>query len=224
VSVQHGGLRSRKRKSGSEHKHNDADNDEEESDDNEIKVEGEDTPPPPPTAAAAAAGPTAAAGAGRLAAIANIAQLLYNNVAASTDDGANPRTSSHGSKRAKPDERAKPDDGNSSGVGGVQGDPVATARGRAAQKGPKRPLTAYTCFVKDVRSRTMQDNPDKSFQQVAAMVGKRWKELSDQERAPYRNQALLDSERFQREKLDILIADTQKIVSSMKGGNSSSGV
>jgi arsenate reductase-like glutaredoxin family protein len=81
-----------------------------------------------------------------------------------------------------------------------------------------------TLKVKDVRSRTMQDNPDKSFQQVAAMVGKRWKELSDQERAPYRNQALLDSERFQREKLDILIADTQKIVSSMKGGNSSSGV
>ena len=75
------------------------------------------------------------------------------------------------------------------------------------KKGPRRPLTAYTAFVREVRPSIMLQYPDKPFQAVAALVGRKWKALSVKQRAPYIQTASADSERFQREKLDMLIAD-----------------
>ena len=70
------------------------------------------------------------------------------------------------------------------------------------RKNPKRPLTAYTCFLSEVRPGLMADHPDKTFQVVAAMVGKLWKELDDVGREPYKRRAQADMERFHREKAE----------------------
>ena len=49
----------------------------------------------------------------------------------------------------------------------------------------------------------MLEHPEKSFQVVAAMVGKKWKELDEVGRIPYRRRAQIDMERFHREKQEM---------------------
>lgn len=78
-----------------------------------------------------------------------------------------------------------------------------TAGKKAGKKTPKRPLTAYTCFLSAVRPGLMADHPEKTFQNVAAMVGKMWKELDEAGRAPYRRRAQIDMDRFHREKQEL---------------------
>ena len=73
--------------------------------------------------------------------------------------------------------------------------------GKHRQKKVKRPLTAYTCFVRELRPKIMTLHPEKSFQNVAAMIGKMWQELSDTDRLPYKQLAAADMNRFQNEKL-----------------------
>lgn len=66
---------------------------------------------------------------------------------------------------------------------------------------PKRPMTAYTCFVKKLRPVVMIRYPDMSFREVAIFVAAEWKNLTDTERRPYNGLADVDQVRFRREKV-----------------------
>ena len=64
-----------------------------------------------------------------------------------------------------------------------------------------RPLSAYTCFVRELQPKLTTSHPEKSFQNVAAMIGQMWQELSDAGRQPYKQLAARDMRRFKTEKL-----------------------
>jgi hypothetical protein len=51
-------------------------------------------------------------------------------------------------------------------------------------QGPVRPLTAYTSFVQANRNKVLASDPDKSFSDVAKLIGAMWQALSAEERAP----------------------------------------
>jgi len=64
---------------------------------------------------------------------------------------------------------------------------------------PKRPLSAYMFYSKDVREDTKSENPDATFGELGKILGSKWSGLSEEEKAPYHDQAAKDKERYTEE-------------------------
>ncbi|KAJ6526594.1 high mobility group box domain-containing protein [Mycena vulgaris] len=78
------------------------------------------------------------------------------------------------------------------------------ARGGKAKKdpnAPKRALSAYMFFSQDWRERIKAENPEAGFGEVGKLLGAKWKELDDEEKKPYVDQASKDKTRAEDEKL-----------------------
>jgi len=65
---------------------------------------------------------------------------------------------------------------------------------------PSRPMTAYMFFCQDWRDRIKTENPNAGFGEVGKLLGAKWKELDDEEKKPYLDQAARDKERAEEEK------------------------
>ena len=65
---------------------------------------------------------------------------------------------------------------------------------------PKRPLTSYLFFCNETRDLVKKEHPDFSGKQITTELGKRWKQLSDEEKQPYIEKQKLDKERYNNEK------------------------
>ncbi|KAF9480627.1 HMG-box, partial [Pholiota conissans] len=65
---------------------------------------------------------------------------------------------------------------------------------------PKRALSAYMFFSQDWRERIKNENPDAGFGEVGKLLGAKWKELDEDEKKPYIDQAAKDKERADEEK------------------------
>ncbi|KAF9264531.1 hypothetical protein L218DRAFT_958238 [Marasmius fiardii PR-910] len=74
------------------------------------------------------------------------------------------------------------------------------AKAKKDPKAPKRALSAYMFFSQDWRERIKSENPDASFGEVGKLLGAKWKELDDDEKKPYIEQAAKDKERAEDEK------------------------
>ncbi|XP_078703522.1 PMS1 protein homolog 1-like [Branchiostoma floridae x Branchiostoma belcheri] len=61
----------------------------------------------------------------------------------------------------------------------------------------KKPQSAYSFFIKDVRPDVCQENPEADFAEIARLIGQRWKELANQERQRYEAMATRDQQRYQ---------------------------
>ncbi|KAF8637112.1 hypothetical protein AX17_003016 [Amanita inopinata Kibby_2008] len=55
-------------------------------------------------------------------------------------------------------------------------------------------------FSQDWRERIKAENPDAGFGEVGKLLGAKWKELDDEEKKPYVEQAARDKTRAEREK------------------------
>ncbi|KAG6841390.1 hypothetical protein C0991_011554 [Blastosporella zonata] len=67
-------------------------------------------------------------------------------------------------------------------------------------KAPKRALSAYMFFSQDWRERIKAENPDAGFGEVGKLLGAKWKELDEEEKKPYVEQAAKDKTRAEDEK------------------------
>jgi len=81
----------------------------------------------------------------------------------------------------------------------------ATTRTKASgskkdPKAPKRALSAYMFFSQDWRERIKTENPEAGFGEVGKLLGAKWKEMSDEDKKPYIDQAAKDKERADEEK------------------------
>ncbi|KAL9112194.1 MAG: hypothetical protein Q9227_003571 [Pyrenula ochraceoflavens] len=77
------------------------------------------------------------------------------------------------------------------------------ARGEKKKKDPnmpKRGLSAYMFFANEQREKVRDENPGISFGQVGKVLGDRWKNLSDKQKAPYEAKAAADKKRYEDEK------------------------
>eukprot|EP00005_Dracoamoeba_jomungandri_P006114 CAMPEP_0174251592 /NCGR_PEP_ID=MMETSP0439-20130205/1359_1 /TAXON_ID=0 /ORGANISM="Stereomyxa ramosa, Strain Chinc5" /LENGTH=314 /DNA_ID=CAMNT_0015331935 /DNA_START=27 /DNA_END=971 /DNA_ORIENTATION=+ len=50
---------------------------------------------------------------------------------------------------------------------------------------PKRPLSAYLFFCQEKRGELKEQQPDKSFTELAKLLGEKWREMSDEEKSKY---------------------------------------
>jgi len=74
------------------------------------------------------------------------------------------------------------------------------AKGKKNSGGPKRPLSAYMFFSQDWRERIKAENPDAGFGEIGKLLGAKWKEMNDEEKTPYVDQAAQDKVRAEKEK------------------------
>ena len=55
-------------------------------------------------------------------------------------------------------------------------------------------------FANEQRDKVRTDNPDLKFGDVGKVLGQKWKELSDAQKAPYEKKAAADKKRYEDEK------------------------
>ncbi|KAF9074630.1 high mobility group box domain-containing protein [Rhodocollybia butyracea] len=76
----------------------------------------------------------------------------------------------------------------------------APRKAKKDPKAPKRALSAYMFFSSDWRERIRAENPEAGFGEIGKLLGAKWKELDDEEKKPYVEQAAKDKERAEDEK------------------------
>mmetsp|Transcript_15570 Transcript_15570/g.47455 ORF Transcript_15570/g.47455 Transcript_15570/m.47455 type:complete len:105 (-) Transcript_15570:1659-1973(-) len=64
---------------------------------------------------------------------------------------------------------------------------------------PKKNMTAFFFFSADYRDEVKRENPDFKVADIGRELGRRWREMSDGEKAPYQEKADVDKERYQEE-------------------------
>ena len=53
----------------------------------------------------------------------------------------------------------------------------------------KKPPSSYLLFTLDVRSKIIKEFPNKTNKEIAKILGNKWKELTEEEKNPYKKQA-----------------------------------
>ena len=64
---------------------------------------------------------------------------------------------------------------------------------------PKTSMSSYMLFVIDTRANVLSTYPNLSFQDIGQELGRRWRTLSDTEKAVYNTNAAIDRGRFETE-------------------------
>ncbi|KAJ3047977.1 hypothetical protein HK097_010995, partial [Rhizophlyctis rosea] len=61
---------------------------------------------------------------------------------------------------------------------------------------PKQPLTSYILYCQDIREQVRAEHPEFSQTEIAREMGRRWKEISEEEKRPYDEKALRKREEY----------------------------
>jgi len=64
---------------------------------------------------------------------------------------------------------------------------------------PKRPTSAYFYFAGDVRPGIREENPDMKVTQVMCLIAEKWRELEEEDKKPFEEQAAKDRKRYEKE-------------------------
>jgi len=73
-------------------------------------------------------------------------------------------------------------------------------RGKKERTGPKRPLSAYMYYCQDTRDSVKNENSNMGGKEITTELGRRWKALTDEQKAPFEAKASSDKARFESEK------------------------
>ncbi|KAG7397462.1 hypothetical protein PHYBOEH_000682 [Phytophthora boehmeriae] len=75
-------------------------------------------------------------------------------------------------------------------------------RKKKDKNAPKRALSAFMFFSNDIRDTVKREMPELQFLEISSEIGRRWKQISDEDRRPYDELAAADKRRYQEEKED----------------------
>merc|ERR1712130_674975 len=73
---------------------------------------------------------------------------------------------------------------------------VSMPRKPKDEKCPKRPLTSYFLYAKDVRAATKQEFPEMAITDIAKEISKKWKVLTEDEKKPFNDEAARLKEQY----------------------------
>jgi len=76
---------------------------------------------------------------------------------------------------------------------------VSMPRKPKDEKCPKRPLTSYFLYAKDVRAATKEENPDMAITEIAKEISKKWKLLTEEEKKPFNDEAAALKEKYKKD-------------------------
>lgn len=84
----------------------------------------------------------------------------------------------------------------------TDGDHTRKPRKKKDKNAPKRALSAFMFFSNDIRETVKREMPELQFLEISSEIGRRWKQISDEDRKPYDELAAADKRRYQEEKED----------------------
>ena len=61
---------------------------------------------------------------------------------------------------------------------------------RTDPNAPRRPMTAYMCFLKEIRPKLCKDFPDAAMCKITALAADRWRKLPEEVKKPYMEKAI----------------------------------
>ena len=97
-------------------------------------------------------------------------------------------------KRGRPKKETK--DGGAGGKKKQKKSPKAKRTAKKKKEGPKRGLSAYMFYVKEMRPKLRKENLELDFSELGKAVGSSWKALDEEKRKPYMEMAVRDKQRF----------------------------
>lgn len=77
---------------------------------------------------------------------------------------------------------------------------TSRSRGKQERTGPKRPLSSYMYFCQDQRDAIKALNPSMNGKEITSELGRVWKSLAEDAKAPFEAKATADKARFESEK------------------------
>jgi len=77
-------------------------------------------------------------------------------------------------------------------------------------KCPKRPLTSYFLYAKEVREETKAEFPTKAITEIAKEISKKWKLLTEEEKKPYNDSAASLKEQYKKDIAEYQGSQSQK--------------
>jgi hypothetical protein len=92
------------------------------------------------------------------------------------------------------------------------GEPTKKTK-KKKSSGPKKGLSAYIFFCKNVRDSIKKEQPTLSTKEITSALGKKWMSLSEEEKEPYVKLAVDDKSRFEEEKKNYSEGQTHTEVS-----------
>merc|ERR1712228_937234 len=75
---------------------------------------------------------------------------------------------------------------------------VSMPRKPKDEKCPKRPLTSYFLYAKDVRAATKEEFPNKPITEIAKEISKKWKLLTEEEKKPFNDESIALKEQLRK--------------------------
>jgi hypothetical protein len=78
------------------------------------------------------------------------------------------------------------------------------------ETGPKRPTSSYMFFCKQQRDSIKKEFPNMNAKEITSELGKRWKNLSEQQKVPYIERQNKDKIRYQTEKQSVVQPEKEK--------------
>merc|ERR1712154_170458 len=79
---------------------------------------------------------------------------------------------------------------------------VSLPRKPKDEKCPKRPLTSYFLYAKDVRAATKEEYPNKPITEIAKEISKKWKLLTEEEKRPFEDESKALKEQYKKDMED----------------------
>lgn len=77
------------------------------------------------------------------------------------------------------------------------------------KKGPKRATTAFFYYVADIREKVKAENPGAPVSELSKIHGSMWKELPEDQKAPYIEKNKKDKERYEKEKAEMESSESE---------------
>merc|ERR1719150_666483 len=93
--------------------------------------------------------------------------------------------------------------------GGFSKVKISLPRKPKDDKCPKRPLTSYFLYAKEVRETTKSEFPNLAITEIAKEISKKWKILSEDEKKPYNEEAARRKEKYKEDLAEYEGSDAQ---------------
>ncbi|ELR21457.1 HMG (high mobility group) box domain containing protein [Acanthamoeba castellanii str. Neff] len=75
----------------------------------------------------------------------------------------------------------------------------AISKKKRIPPGVKRPKTAYIIYAQSARAKVKEENPSAGFGELTKLVSAQWNAMSEEEKAPFAEEAAKDKKRYERE-------------------------
>ena len=98
----------------------------------------------------------------------------------------------------KPGDKVVPQEEDGEDAGKTSGSKKKKKKKKAAGE-PKRPTTAFFFYTASIRETVKKENPGKGVAELSKIYGQMWADLSDADKAPFKEKNELDKERYTKE-------------------------